>query len=60
MDGFTELDEGVGEGYDGEHLEEEDAEVDHVVGVELGEARGVEEDVADGERGWDRGGSSSR
>ena len=45
------LDEGVGEGDDGEHLEEKDAEVDHVIGVELVVASGVEEDVAEGERG---------
>ncbi len=45
----AELDEGVGEGDYGEHLQEEDAEVDHVVGVELGVAGGVEEGVAEGE-----------
>ena len=49
------MDEGVGEGDDGEHLEEEDAEVDHVVGVEFCVAAGVEEDVAEGERGWIEG-----
>jgi hypothetical protein len=45
----AEIGEGVGEGDYGEHLEEEDAEVDHVVGVEFVEAIGVEEGVADGE-----------
>ncbi len=56
--GFAELaevGEGVGEGDDGEHLEEKDAEVDHVVGVELVVAGRVEEDVADGEGCWVEG-----
>jgi len=48
---IAELDEGVGEGDDGEHLKEEDAEVDHVVGVEFGVAGGVEECVTEGEGG---------
>jgi hypothetical protein len=48
---LAEVDEGVGEGYYGEHLEEKDAEVDHVVGVKLGVAGGVEEDVAKSECG---------
>ena len=38
---LTKLDECVGEGDDGQHLQEEDAEVDHVVGVEFGVAVGV-------------------
>ena len=48
---LAEFDEGVGEGDDCEHLEEEDAEVDHVVGAEFGEARCVEEGVAEGQEG---------
>src|ERR1700679_1556300 len=40
---IAELDEGFGEGDGGEHPKEEDAEVDHVVGVKLGVARGVED-----------------
>ncbi len=54
------MDEGVGEGDDGEHLQEEDAEVDHVVGVEFGVAGGVEEGMAEGEGGGVERDSSSR
>src|ERR1700692_1527411 len=52
---FAELDQGVGEGYYGEHLKEKDGEVDHVVGVEFVVARGVEGDVGAGERGGREG-----
>ena len=48
---LAETDESVGEGDNGEHLEEEDAEVDHIAGMEFGVAGGVEESVADGESG---------
>ncbi len=48
---LAEFDEGVGEGYDGQHLEEEDPEVDHVVRVEFSEAGCVEDGVAEGQEG---------
>ena len=45
----AQANDGVGEGDDGEHLDQKDDEVDPVVGAEFGGESGAKEEVADGE-----------
>ena len=51
LEGGAQADDGVGEGDDGEHLQQKDDEVDPVVGAHLGGEGAAKEEVAEREEG---------